>query len=177
MKITCVMVQTVNGKITEGDNPKVYRWTSKEDQKHFEQLVAKNNLIVMGSTTYEAAKKVIKPVEGKLRLVITRDPSKYEADTISGQVEFTSSSPEQLVAECESRGYSEMLLAGGGQINILFFNAGLVDELILTVEPKLFGEGKGIVEGNLQSVDLELIASEKLNDTGTLLLHYSVKKS
>lgn len=169
------MVQTVNGKITEGGDIKVYKWTSKEDKQHFEALVAQHNLIIMGSSTYVAAKKVIKPEAGKLRVIVTRNPEKYAEDTIPNQLEFTSASPQDIVKQCEERGFTEMLLAGGGQINTLFFNAKLVDELILTIEPKLFGTGKGIVDETVNPTEMQLISVEKLNEEGTLLAHYKVK--
>ncbi len=168
------MVQTVNGKITEGDNSKVYKWTSLEDKKHFEEQIAKHNLIVMGSSTYEAAKKVIKPEPGKLRVVLTRDPARYKSEEIIGQLEFLTASAEQVVQQCESRGFTQMLLAGGGQINRLFFNAGLVNELYLTVEPKIFAEGKSIVDEQVEMVDLQLLEVNRLNEAGTILLHYQI---
>lgn len=171
------MVQTINGKITEGENAKVYKWTSAEDKQHFEKLVEQHNLIVMGSNTYEAAKKVIKPVPGKFRIVLTRNPDKYVAETIEGQLEFWTSTPEELVKQCEEKGFTEMLLAGGGQINTLFFNAGLVNQLYLTVEPKIFAEGKSIVDEKVNVIDLHLVNMEKLNEKGTILLHYSVDTS
>lgn len=172
MKITCVMVQTVNGKITEGEESRIYKWTSKEDKAHFEGMVAKHNCIVMGSTTYEAAKKVIKPEAGKLRIVLTRSPEKYKEVEIPGQLEFKTITAQDLVAMLKEKGYTEMLLAGGGQINALFFNEHLVDELYLTVEPVLFGEGKNIVDETVTEVSLQLVEARQLNDKGTMLLHY-----
>ncbi len=166
------MVQTINGKITEGENAKVYKWTSLEDKKHFEEQVAKHNLIVMGSSTYEAAKKVIKPEPGKLRVVLTRDPARYKFDEIIGQLEFWTATAEEIVHQCTMRGFTQMLLAGGGQINRLFFNAGLVNELYLTIEPKIFAEGKSIVDEQVEMVDLKLLEMTRLNEAGTILLHY-----
>lgn len=172
MKITCVMVQTVNGKITEGEESRIYKWTSKEDKAHFEGMVAKHNCIIMGSSTYEAAKKVIKPEAGKLRIVLTRSPEKYAEVEIPGQLEFKTVPPRELVDMLIEKGITEILLAGGGQINALFFNENLVDELYLTVEPVLFGEGKNIVDETVSEVPLQLITVEKLNEKGTILLHY-----
>src|SRR5437879_9546787 len=42
--------------------------------------------------------------------------------------------PISLVQKSEEMGFKTMLLLGGSEINSLFFNAGLVDELWLTVE-------------------------------------------
>jgi riboflavin biosynthesis pyrimidine reductase len=55
----------------------------------------------------------------------------------------------------------------------LFLAAGLVDEIWLTVEPLLFGGGTPLLAARVD-VRLELLASEKLNAAGTLLLRYRV---
>jgi len=52
----------------------------------------------------------------------------------------------------------------------------LVDELYLTIEPRIFGEGKNIVEGRLLNKFLRLIGIEKLNKTGTVVLKYKINK-
>jgi dihydrofolate reductase len=175
MKITLAMVESADGKITYGDSPKIHNWTSKEDQQHFAKMVEQANLIVAGSKTYDSAKKMMKLQAGKLRVILTRDPSKYADQIVPGQLEFTSETPQALTDRLEKQGYNEMLLAGGGEINGLFFDAGLVDELLLTVEPKLLGNGKSITtQKNISS--MKLISVEKLNDQGTLLLKYQIEK-
>jgi dihydrofolate reductase len=171
------MVSTANGKITREDDPTIYRWTSDEDKRHFEGMIATHDLIVMGSATYEAAKKVIRPVPGKKRIVLTRHPENYTQASIPGQLEFRNVNAEALVTECAGAGYNAMLLAGGGNVNAQFFAAGLVDELYLTIEPVLFGQGKGIVDDTLAHANLRLRECTRLNERGTLLLHYDVEKN
>ncbi len=60
MNIVLAMVMSADGKITKHNGSNIYRWTSKEDQGLFSTLVENNNLIVMGSKTYDAAKHKIK---------------------------------------------------------------------------------------------------------------------
>ena len=60
MKVIMVAVSSINGKITKGKDPNIYSWTSKEDSNFFFSLIKKHNLIVMGSKTYEAARRIIK---------------------------------------------------------------------------------------------------------------------
>ena len=176
MKVILAMVESVDGKTTHGDDPKVFHWTSREDQQHFKRLVEQAKLIVMGSKTYEAAKGMLQHQNGKLRVVLTRSPEKYADQVIPGQLEFTNEPPQELMARLEQLGYTELLLASGAQVNGLFFNAGLVDEILLTIEPKLLGKGNPIaLQENL--IDLTLLKLEKLNDRGTLLLHYKINKS
>lgn len=176
MKVKMVMLSSVDGKITKGKDPNIYTWTSSEDQKYFFSLIKKHNLIVMGRETYETSRPVIKLEKGKLRIVLTRSPEKYSIQTIKGQLEFTDESPEKLLKRLSTLGYKKMLLVGGGIINGLFLKLNLVNELFLTIESRIFGSGKNIVEGQLLNTKLQLISIKKLNKTGTLLLKYKVNK-
>lgn len=171
-----VMLATVDGKTTQGNNPNIYTWTSPEDQKYFFSLIKKHSAIVMGGKTYEAVRSIIKLKEKKLRIVLTRHQEKYNLQTVKGQLEFSSETPRQLVKRLTVIGYKEILLVGGSIINGLFLKENLIDELYLTIEPKIFGSGKNIVEGQLLNKSLRLIDIEKLNKTGTLLLKYKINK-
>lgn len=171
-----VMLATVDGKTTEGDNTNIYTWTSLEDQKYFFPLINSYSVIVMGGKTYEAVRSILKLKENKLRIVLTRHPKKYSLQTIKGQLEFSNEEPKQLVRRLSMIGYKKILLVGGSIINGLFLKDNLIDELYLTVEPKIFGKGKNIVEGQSLNKSLRLINIEKLNKEGTLLLKYKIKK-
>ena len=170
------MLTSVDGKITKGLDTDIYKWTSSEDQKYFFSLIKKNNLIIMGRSTYEASKPVIKLEKGKLRIVLTRNPNKYSNQLVKGQLEFSDEGPEKLLKRLSSLGYKKLLLVGGGITNGLFLKLNLVDELYLTIEPRIFGEGKNIVEGRLLNKFLRLIGIEKLNKTGTVVLKYKINK-
>ena len=174
MKIIIAAVSSLNGKLTKGKDPNIYSWTSKEDAKFFFSLIEKNNLIVMGSKTYEAARKIIKHKKNKLRIVLTINPEKYLNQTIKGILEFTNESPLKLIKGLENRGYKKMLLVGGAEINTLFLKSKLVDEINLTIEPKLFGTGKNLISEENFDVSLKLISFKKLNKQGTLLLKLRV---
>ena len=67
-----------------------------------------------------------------------------------------------------------MLIAGGAQLATSFLTAGLVDELWLTIEPKIFGQGNSIVIAEKLDIQLKLLNCEKLNEAGTLLTKYAV---
>lgn len=175
MKIIMVAVSSINGKITKGEDPNIYSWTSKEDSKLFFELIKKHNLIVMGAKTYEAAKSIIKHEKNKLRIVMTRDPKKYLKERIGGMLEFSSESPLELVRRLRNKGYEKMLLVGGAEINTLFLKSKLVDELHLTIEPKIFGRGKGLVNGEDLEFRFKLINVKKLNKQGTLHFKYKIE--
>lgn len=174
MKIALIAVTSINGKLTRGDDPDIYKWTSKEDAKIFFSLIEKYNLIVMGSKTYEAARNIIKLKKDKLRIVLTRNPRKYKSDTVKGSLEFSSESPKDLVRRLESQGYKEILVVGGTEVNTAFLKNSLVDELHLTIEPLIFGKGKNLVLEEEFNLSLRLLDVKKLNKKGTLYLKYRV---
>lgn len=176
MKVTMVMVASVNGKITKGDNPDVRAWTSDEDAALFASIKENATVIIMGSKTYEVARAKMKLKPGTLRVVMTRDPQKFAADSVSGQLEFTSEFPKELIVRLAARGLKEALLFGGGETNALFLESKLVDEIRLTIEPLLLSTGKSLVSDMLTDIQLKLMSTEKLNDKGTLHLVYEVIK-
>lgn len=177
MKLILVMVTSLDGRSTRGSETDNHTWTSPEDQKHFMDIIENAKLIIMGSKTYEPAKENMKHKEGRLRIIITRTPEKYENEKIDGQLEFTNENPSDLIKRLENQGFTEGFLVGGAKTNTEFLRQGLVTELWQTLEPKILGTGNGIVEDEKMDVSLKLLSSEKLNDKGTLLLKYSLNPS
>lgn len=172
MKTTLIMVMSLDAKITRGDEPKIYGWTSGEDRIYFSSLLEKSSLVIMGRKTFEASKKSPKLPAGRLQIVMTRNPDLYT--NIPGKLEFTNESPELLVQRLEQQGFDQALLVGGGHINTIFFQKKLINELWVTVEPLLLGTGNRLVAEDELDVSLQLKKVEKLNSKGTLLLKYLV---
>lgn len=170
-----VMVASLNGKITQGTNSNIYEWTSKEDQEFFFSLIKENNLIVMGSNTYNSVREKIKLDQKKLRIVLTQTPDKYKKEIVRDQLEFSSEIPRDLVSRL-SKKYKQMLLVGGGEINAAFLNERLIDEIYLTIEPVLFGIGKNLLAESEVETELKLVSSIQLNKSGTVLLKYKIIK-
>lgn len=166
-------VTSLDGKLTRGDDPDIYKWTSKEDSAFFFSKIRKSRLVVMGSKTYEAAKPVLKLIKGRTTLVITKNPQKYQSEFVKDYLEFTSDTPSQIVQKYSRLGHKEMLLVGGATIHSLFLQAKLIDELHLTIEPLIFGVGKNLVDRPVD-INLTLIGMTKLNKKGTLHLKYRV---
>ena len=174
MKLILVMVTSLDGRSTKGSEEDNHTWTSIEDQKYFFEVIDEASLIIMGSKTYEAARNNIEHKEGKLRIIITRTPEKYENEKIPGKLEFTNENPKELINRLEGKGFQTGYLVGGANTNTKFFKQNLVTELWQTVEPVILGEGNGIIGEEKTEISLELISSKKLNEKGTLLLKYRV---
>lgn len=140
-------------------------WTSKEDKKLFVQITKEAGTIVMGSKTFETIGRAL---PGRRNIVLTSRPQEYEVEG----VEFTSESPQNLVDRLDSEGVKSLAVCGGAHVYHHFMQAGLVNELYLTVEPVLFGTGVKLFADELD-VKLQLLSSDKLNED-VVLLHYKV---
>jgi dihydrofolate reductase len=172
MRIILVFVSTLDGKITRWGDPKVSSWTSEEDKKYFRKTWNEAPLIVMGSNTYRAEK--LRSVKDHLIVVMTRHPSTCKDMEERGRLEFSDESPAQLAARFEKANFESMLVVGGAHIATSFLKAGLINEIWLTIEPKIFGKGGNFVIEQELDLELRLISCEQVNPEGTLITKYKV---
>ncbi|MDP3985321.1 MAG: dihydrofolate reductase family protein [bacterium] len=172
MKVTLLMAQTVDGKVAHGRNEFI-DWTSKEDKKFFVAETKRAGAVIMGRATFDT---IGRPLPGRTIFVMTRTPRESIEDE-KGKVIFSSASPKELIAAIESLGFPEAILAGGPTINTLFLKDNLIDEIKLTIEPKLFGAGIPLFDGTdidkLPITELELMSTTPLTPQ-VILLHYRV---
>ena len=165
MKLILIMAMTADGIIgrTKSHFPD---WTCSEDKRMFKEVSQKAGVVIMGSRTFDTIGKAL---PGRLNVVMTRRPQHYES---AEGLLFWSDSPQALMDELADRGYKTAVLAGGATINSLFVRHRLIDEILLTIAPKLFGQGLSLFAEPLD-LDLELKAVERLQ-VQTLLLTYQV---
>ncbi|MQW22716.1 MULTISPECIES: dihydrofolate reductase family protein [unclassified Lactococcus] len=168
MKVTMVMVSSIDGVVSRHSEESVKAWTSEEDQRHLAVLVNHCDAVITGRKSFT---KKIAPVP---YYVFSRQQKSSPKDN-QNQVFYTQEKPSQLLVRLE-KAIDNVLLLGGPEINSLFLKENLVDELILTLEPKLFGAGKHLVQEEIEQ-DLELVEVQQLNSQGTLLVKYKIKKT
>ena len=82
--------------------------------------------------------------------------------------------PDKLLKSLEQEGYGHAVVSGGGTINALFAKEGLIDDVILTYSPIIFGSGVPLFKGDV-SMDLALIKVSRMGDN-LIYAHYKVVK-
>lgn len=174
MKVILLYVSSLDGKVTRWGQKNIYWWTSAEDVIHFRSTIVKNKLLIMGSKTFLAVHP--KPTEGIRRIVLTSRPEHFAKYAVPGQLEFMNLSPTKLVEQLEAEGYKHVLLVSGKTLSTEFLKKKLVNELWLTIEPKIFGLGDAMVTEERLNIHLQLIKLQKLNRKGTLLIKYKIEK-
>lgn len=171
MKVIMIAAVTANGKIARHDGETSTAWTSKEDHDFFVRETKKYGVMIMGRKTFVT---INRPLPGRLTIVMTRRPDEYEKQP--GILEFTDEPPAAILAQLETRGFASVALAGGANIYSQFLQANLVDEILLTIEPTIFGSGPNLLVDFPGEPKLKLQGIEKLNEN-TILLRYQVQES
>lgn len=167
MKVTLLMALTADGLIGR-DDAHLTDWTASEDKKLFKSFTQKAGVVIMGSKTFETLDR---PLPGRKVVILTR---RKDRKTPWDNVEFTDLSPGNLLKSLEAGGYAHAVISGGATINALFAKQGLIDDVILTYSPVIFGSGIPLFKGDV-SMDLALIKVSRMGDN-LIYAHYKVVK-
>jgi dihydrofolate reductase len=132
--------------------------------------------LVMGSTTYEWLLEHVEgwPYGGKPTWVLSsRDlpaPAGGDADVRLAGGSVGELAPEMLAAA----GERDLWVVGGGHVASRFADAGLLDELVVTIVPVVLGQGKPLFDRRLAGGPLELTGARAF-DTGMVELRYAIR--
>ncbi len=168
IKYIAYVASSIDGRISDSKNSKI-DWTSREDWNFFQKSLLKMNAVVVGYNTY-------KTVEAKLKkrntIVLTSKVNKLKTENL---VTFFNPKNKQnnLKKFLESKNYKNVAIVGGSQIyNFCLLNK-MLDEIFVTIEPYVFTIGIPMFAGSVfKKHKFTLLSVKKLNQTGTILLHY-----
>ncbi len=165
MNVVLKCAPSLDGYIAHNDHDNV-DWTSKEDKEEFVRYREEVGAVIMGFNTWKMYGQ--KPIANCFCVVLTSDPAPDQENVIFR------SDPARVVQDLEAKGYKEAALIGGGGANATFLNAGLLDEMYVTVTPHWFGGGVAMIAGD-SHFDMELLDSRPLGPS-EILMHYRVVK-
>jgi dihydrofolate reductase len=186
--LTIKMMQSIDGFIAQEQNDNL-KWGSSEDKQLYKKISTEYGTVIVGKNTYLQMPKVA--FKNRETIVVVRNLSDEWISEIIGDsdimsfddvkfcnidnITFIESNPFTIINFLESIGKDKALLVGGGIINNLFLQAKLVNELQITIAPKIFGNGVKIFGNNDLDINLELFSFEKIA-TNELVLSYKVLK-
>ena len=166
MKVTLMMAMTVDGTIARNDRH-FPDWTGSEDKKLFVQITKSAGAIIMGSKTYDT---IGDPLPDRKNIVLTRNQSRRSNHP---DLEYTDKSPDAILKDLVTAGYEEVVLVGGSVVNSVFARMNLIDEIIITIAPRIFGTGVSLFNHEMD-MQLELQSVETL-DRNYVVLRYRVR--
>lgn len=163
MKIILYMAMTANWYIARQNNETP--WSSEEWESFSEKVKETKNLII-GRKTFELMEKEeeFQKIWNPFVIVI----SKEKKDNFN----FVNSL-EKALELLKEKGFTQGLIAGGGILNSLFLQKGLIDEIYLDIEPYIFGKGIKLFAENDFETKLELLSTKQLSKN-TIQLHYKI---
>jgi len=165
MKTILMMAMTLDGRVarTMAHFPD---WTEKEDKALFAKISKQAGVVIMGSRTFDTMGK---PLPGRKNVIMTRQRArKSEWDNLV----FTDKPAKEILSDLEKEGFLKAVIAGGTIINTLFAEARLIDEVIVTVSPLVFGSGLSLFENHI-SMEMKLLEVRRIGPN-TVFLHYKV---
>jgi len=171
MKLSIYLAISANGFISNERN--IPDWLSDEYGQGFYSICQKTKAVIMGKTTYNILVPDYLPLkEDGTTIVLTSD---IKLTPPNPTVVFTNETANEIISILEKRGHTEAVIIGGALTASKFVNSGLVDDIILVVEPVFFKNGLPLFKDIESDLKLNLIEVTKLNNN-TLRLHYSIIK-
>lgn len=167
IKVILLMAITIDGMIAK-DPDHFPDWTGAEDKRFFARTSKKAGVVIMGSKTFDTFGK---PLPNRKNVILTQNKSRRST---WANLIYTAQKPESILADLAAEGYTSAILAGGAAINTLFAQKDLIDEVVVTVVPKIFGQGLSLFTAEID-LELELLEMQKLGED-LVCLRYGVIK-
>ena len=138
--------------------------TSKEVEDDYNGFIKSVDTIIMGNKTYRQIMDELSvnqwPYKGLKTYVYSHNKL---ASNKNKQLEFTSESPKELLKRI-SLGSKGIWLVGGSKIIRLFLKDKVIDELIISIIPKLLGKGIPLFTKDYPKSSFKVECVEKLGD-------------
>jgi dihydrofolate reductase len=151
MKVTLWMAMSLNGIVARENQSEDF--LSSRDWELFLELLRSSVALIWGRVTHELFEQRVRAEFHELPIiVVTR---KNDFVTRSGSTRALT--PEDAVAVAARLDADNALLAGGSQLNTGFARSGLIDEVIVAIEPVIVSRGIPLLSGDAPDLRLDLL--------------------
>lgn len=174
-KIKLYIAVSLNGKIAQSDGSVDWLESIPNPEKAdygYAEFYESIDTTIQGYNTYDQiiGWGIDFPYANKKNYVFTRKqnlkPTKYVEFVSENHIDFTKQLKEQKGLD--------IWLIGGGRINTMLLNEGLIDEIQIFVMPIVLSGGIELFETLPQETQLELIETKSYS-TGAIEIKYKIK--
>lgn len=168
LKVVMYPAITLDGFIADL-NGECYSWINDEDEADYTQAITKAGCVLLGRKTYEQYPGDFPPQSGATAFIWTTRNDLQDQE----RVKFVRGTAQEVVKQIAAAGFSEVIVGGGGEVNGSLAEAGLVDEIIVSIYNVTLGEGIPLFGSRKPRLQLTLL--EAMNEiNGIVKNHYGV---
>lgn len=166
------MAISLNGIIARENNEEDF--LSHDNWITFVELARQTGCMIWGRKTHEVVrtweKKYWNEIRGVRKVIVTSKPNfSIEEECV------LASSPREALSKLEQEGFESVILTGGSTLNSSFAKDGLIDEVIVNIEPVVIGQGIPLFFPQEFELKLNLLNLRKVN-SNLIQLHYRISK-
>lgn len=170
MKITLFLTMSLDGFIAKPDDS--VTWSDDAWNNYFEYCSGAGSLIV-GRKSFDLMQDAGDFEKLRINnLVIISSKPKPLSCKISG-AHFVQS-PHQAIEYLRDKGIQHAVVGGGSRTARSFFDASLLTDMELDVEPQVYAEGVHVLGASPVNGSFQLVSASK-SGADTVRLHYSVR--
>jgi len=170
MKVILYMTITVNGFIAKYDDSADF--ITPAESANYVTVVKAAGALIIGRRTYEILStqpEFQEFLKAGVRIVAVSHKD-FQVKDASHAVAH---SPQEAVELLKDS--NRIIVAGGSMMDAAFFEANLIDEIYLDIEPAILSEGIPLLNGGKVDKKLKFLGSKMFGE-GEIQLHYEVLK-
>lgn len=182
-KVTLGLANSLDNYIARKDGGSDWLTWNKEVADISAKFMKTVDALLIGRKTYEvmlASGETSYP--GAKNYVFTRSAKKAAAlrKTLAARtkpaknVEIVTEDAASFVTKLKQQRGKGMVIFGGGELAKSLFDAALIDEVVLNIQPVILGSGLPLFHEMKRQIDLELFDVKRLK-CGSVVLYYRVK--
>lgn len=170
MKITLFLAMSANGIIARENSGEDF--LSDENWKMFCKLVEETGCLITSRKAYGTVKQWkdfnFDKINAK-KIIVSRNKSLKLKDNY-----YLASSPKDSIKKVQELKFDKAILSSGSELNRSFMDTGLINNIILNIEPAILGRGIKLFSNKNFYTKLKLLSLTKRK--GIVQLRYKVIK-
>jgi len=166
-KVKLYIATSLDAKIARKNGAIDWLPQLSDEDYGYKNFLSSIDTTLMGYKTYEICLSFGEWVyKDQKNYVFSRNPSK----PCISEAELISSDPVEFVNQLKNQPGKDIWLIGGGEINTLLHDAGLIDEYIVAYIPLVLGEGVELLPNVKRQQNMKLTKHE-VYPNGVVLLY------
>lgn len=146
--------------------------TPEGEDYGYAKFMSTVDALVMGRNTYEQMVQLDTWFYGNKHIFVLSSKSVKIPDHLKATVFHASGTPKDICDSLEKQGYKHLYIDGGVTVQ-RFLDAGLINDMIITIIPILLGNGISLFGNSQKDIPLQLIKTQSF-DSGFAQLTYKI---